>query len=97
MQLAVFVRQRERLDRAAIDRRDVDAAFVHQPGAEGKALGRVVVAADHKNRQLPRRKPREKIVAQGHRLCGRHALVIDIARNEHTVRLLVIDDRKNAL
>lgn len=82
---AVFVRQGDGRGRRGKDRADVHPAPCQQPCAEGDAVCRVVVAADGKNGQSPRRKLGEEPVQQPHRLGGRHGLVVEVACQQNAV------------
>ena len=93
----VFVFQEERPDLPVIDRRQMDAARVHQPRSEGDPLRRIVVAADDEHFQLSLRELHEKLVEQLHRLGGGDGFVVDIPREDDRVRRLAVDDIDNLL
>ena len=82
---AVFVRQGDGRGRCGKDRADVHPAPRQKLCAEGDAVCRVVVAADGKNGQSPRRKLGEEPVQQPHRLGGRHGLVVEVACQQNAV------------
>ena len=75
----------------------MDAALLHQAAAERQTLGRVVVAADEEGLRIALRQLHEKLVEQRDRLSGRNRLVVDVARDEHAVRLLAVDDAQDLL
>ena len=89
---AEFVAQHDGRDRAAVDRRDVDAAAVHDPPAEGEPLRRVVVAADEQHWHAARAQLGQKSVEQLDGLGRRHGLVVHVARNQHAVRPLIVQN-----
>ena len=82
---AVFVRQGDGRGRCGKDRADVHPAPRQKLCAEGDAVCRVVVAADGKNGQSPRRKLGEEPVQQPHRLGGRHGLVVEVACQQNAI------------
>ena len=90
-----FVAQHDGRDRAAVDRRDVDAAAAHDPPAEGEPLRRVVVAADEQHWHAARAQLGQKSVEQLDGLGRRHGLVVYVACDQHAVRPLVVQDREN--
>ena len=77
---------------AVIDRREVHPLLRQQAPSKGKALGRIVVAADEKDWDLLPGQGGEKPVQQGHRLGWRQGAVVDIASNEHGIRPLLPGD-----
>ena len=84
--------QRDRRERTVIHGRDVDAAAIHDAPAEGEPLRRVVVAADEQHGHAACAQLGEKAVEQLDRLDRRHGLVVHVARYEHAVRLLVVQN-----
>ena len=90
------VRQSDRCHAAGVHRGKMDAPGVHQPSAEGQALGRVVVPADDKDPQLPSSKRaggklHQEIVEQLHCLGRGDRFIIYVARDQYRVRLFGID------
>ena len=81
------IMQRDRRERTVIHGRDVDDA-----PAEGEPLRRVVVAADEQHGHAACAQLGEKAVEQLDRLDRRHGLVVHVARDEHAVRLLVVQN-----
>ena len=94
--LALAVAKRDRSERAIIDRRDMNAASLHEPPAKCDAFRGIVVSAQHERTYLPRGKFHQKIVQHPDRLGRRHRLVVDIARNKHRIGLLAIDSLQDA-
>ncbi len=92
---AVLVRERQRRQRAVIDRRDMDAACAHQPSAERQTLGRVVVAADEAGLHAARGELHQKFVEQRHRLRRRDGFIVNIACDEHHIRPFAVDNVQN--
>ena len=75
----------------------MDAACVQQAVSEGKTLRAVVVAADEQHRDAALCKRNEKPVKQRDCLAGRDALVVHIARNHNSVRMLCVCDFQNLM
>ena len=73
----------------------MDAAAVHDPPAKGEPFRGVVVAADEQNGHAARTQPGQKLIEQLDSLGRRHGLVVHVARDQHAVRPLVVQDRKN--
>ena len=70
----------------------MDAALRHQTSTKGYALRRIVVIADDENLKVSFRQSHQKVIQQGYRLGRGHRLVVDVAGNEHSVRLLPVND-----
>ena len=73
-------------------RADVHPAVLQQGRTEGNAVGGVVVAADEQHGHAACAQLGEKAVEQLDRLDRRHELVVYVARDEHAVRLLVVQN-----
>ena len=92
---AVGILQRDGLRRTGKHRADVDFAAFQKRRAEGDAVRRVVVAADGEYRKLARRQLGQKPVQQAHGLGGRHGLIVEVARQQHTVHGLAVQQGKD--
>ena len=93
--LAHFILERHRRKFAVVHRRHVHAHALHQASAKRNAFRRIVVPAQHEHLGTRRRKFHQKIVEHGNRLGTRHRLVVNIARNQHGVRMLLAYDSQN--
>ena len=85
VQRAVFVGEGDGHRRTGEHRADVHPAVLQQGRAEGDAVGGVVVAADGEHRQLPLSQPGEEPVQQAHGLGRGNGLIVEVARQQHTV------------
>ena len=88
LQRAVFVFDGNGVEPAAVRRGDVDILAAHQAGAEGHALGGVVIAADQPYAVVLGGQREEKVIQQVHGFFRRDGLIVDIAGDEHGVDLL---------
>ena len=85
LQRAVFVFDGNGVEPAAVRRGDVDILAAHQAGAEGHALGGVVIAADQPYAVVLGGQREEKVIQQVHGFFRRDGLIVDIAGDEHGV------------
>ena len=85
VQRAVFVGEGDGHRRTGEHRADVHTAVLQQGRAEGDAVGGVVVAADGEHRQLPLSQPGEEPVQQAHGFGRGNGLIVEVARQQHTV------------
>ena len=92
---AVLVRQRQRRQRAVVDRRDMDAGRIHQPSSERQALCRVMVSADEAGLHAARGKLHQKIIEQRHRFRRRDGFIVNVACDEHRIRRLAVDNTQD--
>ena len=69
---------------------DVHPAVLQQGRAEGDAVGGVVVAADGEHRQLPLSQLGEEPVQQAHGFGRGNGLIVEVARQQHTVHGLAV-------
>ena len=70
----------------------MDAAALHEPSAEGDALGGVVVPADDERLYPPPGELGEEGVEELYRLSGGDGFIVDIPGDEHRPGLLGLDD-----
>ena len=85
VQRAVLVGEGDGHRRTGEHRADVHPAVLQQGSAEGDAVGGVVVAADGEHRQLPLSQLGEEPVQQAHGLGRGNGLIVEVARQQHTV------------
>ena len=90
IQRAVFVGEGDGHRRTGEHRADVHPAVLQQGRAEGDAVGGVVVAADGKHRQLPLSQLGEEPVQQAHGFGRGNGLIVEVARQQHTVHGLAV-------
>ena len=85
VQRAVLVGEGDGHRRTGEHRADVHPAVLQQGSAEGDAVGGVVVAADGEHRQLPLSQLGEEPVQQAHGFGRGNGLIVEVARQQHTV------------
>ena len=90
IQRAVFVGEGDGHRRTGEHRADVHPAALQQSRAEGDAVGGVVVAADGEHRQLPLSQLGEEPVQQAHGFGRGNGLIVEVARQQHTVHGLAV-------
>ena len=74
---------------------DVHPAVLQQGRAKGDAVGGVVVAADGEHRQLPLSQLGEEPVQQAHGFGRGNGLIVEVARQQHTVHGRFIQQGKD--
>ena len=93
--LSRLVIQYDGLYLTLIDRRDVNAARLHQLIAKSDALGGIVVAADKKNVQLALGQLYQKVIEQADCFLRRNGTVVHIPGDHNRLRRIGIDDGQN--
>ena len=93
----MLVRKADGLRRTGEHRADVYPAGFQQSRAEGHTVGGIVIAADGKHRQAPRRQLGEEPVQQAHSLGRGNGLVVQVACQQYPVHRVGIQQGKNLL
>ena len=89
---SVPILQHNRLHLPVIDRGQMHAAPVQKPGAERDSLRRVVVPADDEDLKILSCEIVQEVVKQLHGFGRRNGLVVNVARQDHRIRFLPVDD-----
>ena len=94
---AVFVGEGDGLRGPGEHRAHVYPALRQQVGAKRDAVGGIVVAADGEHRKLPLGQRGEEPVQQADGLGGGHGLIVKVARQQHSVHGVGVQQRQNLL